>query len=339
MYQKLFLLLIVFTLSLRPGLYAQDVHFSQFETSSLFMNPALTGDYHGDWRIGTIYRNQWRSVADPFESNLFYFDRHFYLYSKQINIGVVGIHDVSGVAKLTNDKVYLSISHTVQNGRSAINIGIQPGLAIKYFDVQNLTFPSQYDNSIGHFNNELDNFERGFDNTSVSYLDIGAGLSWSMNLPKIRPSVGFAIFHLNQPNESFNSQESKLSIRQVIHGNVLFRLKENRYLKPSFVLNAQNKANSILIGADVGKKYNNRSNKIKELFGGIYLRSGFSRNYDAIIPMAGFQYKNVRIGMSYDVNISSLNIASESRGAFELSLIYTALSTVPKHSTIPCERY
>ena len=42
---------------------SQDLHFTQFQFAPLTVNPALAGAYYGSYRIGGIYRDQFRSVA------------------------------------------------------------------------------------------------------------------------------------------------------------------------------------------------------------------------------------------------------------------------------------
>ena len=44
------------------AVFAQDLHFSQFQASPLNHNPALTGIFNGDKRFSASYRNQWFSV-------------------------------------------------------------------------------------------------------------------------------------------------------------------------------------------------------------------------------------------------------------------------------------
>ena len=318
---------------------AQDMHFSQFSTPASFLNPALTGDFYGDWRAGIIHRDQWRSIADPFVTSLGFFDRQFYLYSKRINAGIILAQDRSGRAALTNSKAYLNLSYHIESGASTLMLGLQPGMVFKYYDDSRLTFPSQWDQSVGYFNGQLDDLESGFNTRSIQYFDLGAGINWTMKLPGIRPSIGFAISHINGANESFNGETSKLKPRQVIHANARVKLSKNRYLFPEISMSGQNKANAFLGGVSYGKKFPGREVTISELFCGISIRSGFERNMDAIIPMIGMRHGHWRTAISYDVNISNLQLATESKGAFEVSLIYTALSTVPKHAAIPCERY
>ncbi len=71
------LLVLMFTVAT----YAQDIHFSQYSASPLTLNPALTGNFNGFYRVSGIYRNQWPKLtskfvtysvsADIFEPNLY----------------------------------------------------------------------------------------------------------------------------------------------------------------------------------------------------------------------------------------------------------------------------
>ncbi len=45
-------------------LQAQDVHFSQYYTFAQALNPALTGNFDGSYRVALIYRNQWSSFLN-----------------------------------------------------------------------------------------------------------------------------------------------------------------------------------------------------------------------------------------------------------------------------------
>jgi hypothetical protein len=42
-----------------------------------------------------------------------------------------------------------------------------------------------------------------------------------------------------------------------------------------------------------------------------------------VVAMVGVDYKHIRLGLSYDINTSSLNSASNGKGGFEISLTYT----------------
>ncbi len=60
-----YLLLITYYLSLAASLHAQDPAFSQFFSSPLNINPALTANINSDWRVISNYRSQWMATGDP----------------------------------------------------------------------------------------------------------------------------------------------------------------------------------------------------------------------------------------------------------------------------------
>jgi hypothetical protein len=68
-------------------------------------------------------------------------------------------------------------------------------------------------------------------------------------------------------------------------------------------------------------------------------RDGFKRNPDAGIVTAGINYSHYTIGFSYDITFSQLKTAVDSKGAFEIALIYKAKNTRLSKKAIPCERY
>ena len=56
------LLIIILAVIGSFSLSAQDIHFSQFYSSPLNLNPALTGVMNSSVRLVGNYRNQWASV-------------------------------------------------------------------------------------------------------------------------------------------------------------------------------------------------------------------------------------------------------------------------------------
>ena len=59
---------------------------------------------------------------------------------------------------------------------------------------------------------------------------------------------------------------------------------------------------------------------------------------DALIPYVGLDYSDFSLGITYDVNVSSLQTASQSRGGIEISLIYIKKRSNGQHG-IPCPRF
>jgi hypothetical protein len=54
---------------------SQDAHLSMYDAAPLFLNPALTGVFEGNWRLHAQYRTQWKSVNyKPYNSALISLD-------------------------------------------------------------------------------------------------------------------------------------------------------------------------------------------------------------------------------------------------------------------------
>jgi hypothetical protein len=63
------------------------------------------------------------------------------------------------------------------------------------------------------------------------------------------------------------------------------------------------------------------------------------RTKDAIYPSIGLDYNELNVGFSYDINTSDLKRASNSRGAYEISLTYIIKKVKPLPVHPPCPVY
>ena len=77
----------------------------------------------------------------------------------------------------------------------------------------------------------------------------------------------------------------------------------------------QHKFQEIIFGGS-GKYHLNNGN-YKAVYAGIWYR-----NSDASYLTLGLDYGNFHFGASYDLNLSSLEVASNHRGGFEFAIIY-----------------
>jgi hypothetical protein len=78
---------------------AQDIHFSSINANPMFINPASTAVMNSTFRISTIYRNQWSSVSDGYNTFISSFEIQPYVSnddSKGIGLGVMFMSDVAG---------------------------------------------------------------------------------------------------------------------------------------------------------------------------------------------------------------------------------------------------
>lgn len=328
------LVLVLFFLSAK----SQDIHFSQFYASPLTLNPANTGNYTGDWRVMNSYRRQWKAITTPFLTNAIAYDRQFYVYNENISGGLLVVSDKSGDALLKVNKFFVSGAYHKSINGHYFHAGYQVGYVQKSFSIDNLTFPDQYDNEIGHFNADLPHNEI-VASEQLGYMDMNAGLAWGKRFNKFSLEAGLALFHLTTPKESFFSNENTLTTRKVLTLGGKVDLNKKLFLMPHVLLMGTTKATDYLAGANLGYKL--PLNKIRALsvFAGAMTRDGIDRNTDAFAVIAGVNFKGLDLGFSYDYNISELHVASDYLGGFEISIIYTSLSTVLQKVSIPCDRY
>ncbi|MBI5218937.1 MAG: PorP/SprF family type IX secretion system membrane protein [Bacteroidia bacterium] len=338
--KKYFLLVFLAVLMLvRKNSFSQDIHFSQFYAAPLALNPALTGYCNGDWRAMGIYRSQWKSISVPYITQSLGFDHQWYIYTENFSWGINYINDKSGNIDLVANKFYLSFAyHKKLADFNSLHFGIQAGYVMKSYSLSGQTYPAQWDITIGQFNSNLLSNEPG-STEQPSYFDLNAGALWSKKFKRFEPQVGFAMYHLTQPKESYLSSNNQLPMRQVFHIEVKFNITKQFYAAPkALFMNMQN-ANDIVAGANIGYVLPANFLKLNSFWIGSYARNGYNRNMDAVFFVAGLNYHDFDIGFSYDLNISELKAATQSRGAFEISVIYTAPSTITPNKAIPCDRY
>jgi type IX secretion system PorP/SprF family membrane protein len=301
-------------------LQAQDLHFSQFFNSPLTTNPANTGFIpDADYRLGVHYRNQWSTVMTvPYKTSSVFADAQLFrdkLQTGWLGIGGVLLSDVAGSGSLRSTKIYGSVAYHQMLGLSSlVSAGFNVGWANKRIDQSKLKFPDQFD---GKF------FDNPFTavslvNTSVSYLDVQAGMNYAYFPDEnIYINAGYSIHHVNRPKETFfndNTNAGRIPIRHIGFLNAILKVNDRVIINPNAYFTTQAKASELVVG--LNGNYNLSETGDKQLVAGLYYRFG-----DAIAPMVGFELKNTKFTFSYDATLSSLNKFNGTRGALELSII------------------
>tara|TARA_R110002049_G_scaffold298444_1_gene488161 strand:- start:370 stop:1401 length:1032 start_codon:yes stop_codon:yes gene_type:complete len=329
--------LLLFLLSFAP-VKAQDVHLSQPFMNPLLLNPAQTANGDADWRLMANYRSQWRSLGAPFLSNIIGGDKKLVVLNQDIGVGGLILYDKSGDGNLTNFSSGLSAAYEKQLGRTKIRGGVRGAYVLQQFDLAQLTFPEQYDRTQGGFNQQLSNAE-SFAGQTNSYIDVTVGLLAEHPISKkLTVGVGITNYHLNQPVESFLSDNNRRKALYNYQGFAYYRYTERILIKPYLVYSFISKASQLLIGSDVNYTLTSQPQNIEYWVGGISARSGFNRNFDAVVLKAGLGFKRLEVGVSYDFTLSSLRQVADYRGALEFGVILRGPSSILPFKTIPCER-
>ena len=126
--------------------------------------------------------------------------------------------------------------------------------------------------------------------------------------------LGSSYYHFNRPNEAISTEDNRLSPRLSIHGGFNFPVNEwNRvYLSGLYMQSAI--TTEKMLGTVLESLVRTDQYETK-LFFGLYYRMS-----DAFIPYLGLSNERFQIGVSYDVNVSSMKVATRSRGGGEISL-------------------
>src|ERR1035437_664121 len=242
----------LFILVLSLKINAQDFHLTQYDAFPLYLNPALTGNYLGedaDYKINAVYRSQWRSmIKQPFTTYGVSYDQPY----KKFGIGAYIINNRAGVAKYNTLNFQLSGSYFITDPKRSphlLNVGLQMGLFYKSFNQNNVLFESQYDNSTGSLNPNIasgENFER----TSLVKFDanIGVFYKYKEDNKKFAPFLGFSVFHLSKPSESFSAEKNKVPMRFIVDAGCDFKINDKLKVTPTILYINQAKASDLTIG-------------------------------------------------------------------------------------------
>ncbi len=332
----LFLLMTVKWLS------AQDIHFSQYYNSPLTTNPALTGVSGGDIRFGGLYRSQWNSANSPFRTAQVGADKKFYTMAHTkwwFSGGINVFYDRAGDANIENTNVQLSGSFTrMLDRQNFMTIGVGVGFGQRNFDFGNLTFDDQWDGAVFDPSRAIN---ESFDDTNLMYPDFGAGFNWRgqgnkfMGKERTKIDLGAAAYHLNRPNQSFNkSDKSRLPVRMSVYLLPIFQLNKDGDLVGHATYQMQGKYREALAGA--GYRYHISTKRAKE----IAVQLGFSFRFnaigDAFIPAAELHYRQLMVGLSWDVNVSDFSAATNRNGGPEIAIRYIIKKVYPLRAFKAC---
>lgn len=319
---------------------AQDLHFSQYFNAPLLTNPANTGfEPDADYRVGINYRNQWSGVLNnPYKTMSAWGDAQLFnnrFENGWMGAGLVLLKDVAGSGNLSSTKVYGSVSyHQLVGLNSLISGGFGLGAVNKRIDVAKLTFNSQWN---GKFFDVTIPSNEVFKSSSVWYFDLNAGLNYAV-FPSDNAYIntGISVDHINMPSESFFSNEdadTKVPMRFNVFLNGSFKLNNQWIVNPNVYFSMMSKSTEIVGGLNA--HYNLSGDGNMQLIGGLYYRAK-----DAIIPMVGLTISGISATVSYDATSSSLGTASQTLGAYELSITKVGLfSEYGKNVKCPSVRF
>jgi len=292
-----------------------DPHFSQIYAYPLWLNPALTGVFDGDARFTANFKDQWTGITNGYQTGAVSAD---YKATEKVSLGLNLINQVAGSANFDYFAAYGTFGYGVAisgDGTKKLHFGLQVGFIDRSFSPGMLQFDGQYNPLIGYDPN-ISSGENFLASDAIIF-DSGAGIYYedASAGDKVQLFGGASIFHINGAPDPFAAPGTKtvLPVRYNIHGGVKIMASESLNITPNviYVRQQQNQIRAADIYAELKSKDDNSL-----IFGAMY------RWDDAVVASFGFHIKSTVLGISYDINTSPLNMATNGRGGLELSLNY-----------------
>ncbi len=325
---------------------AQDVHFSQYFTSPLTLNPAMTGLVNKDFRVAGNYRTQWSSITNnPYETFTVSADgsmfKNTFKNGDAMGVGLMFLNDKAGAGQLSNQTLGFSLAYHHALGVQKdqyISLGVQTYFVDRNIDINKLIFGSQFDPVSGTTTGPSG---ETFNTDQEGYTDFNAGAMYTGRVndhATIYGGVGF--YHITNPSFSFLNGENRINSRYSIYFGGSVDITDYTVFYGSANFQNQGSQNEFLLGGAAGFVLN--PNHDREDENQVFYLGAWYRYRDAIIPYAGLELKNITVGFSFDATVSGLAQATNNNGAMEVSLIYSGLypkSAPKKKYNFACPKF
>lgn len=340
---------------------AQDPHFSQFYMTPVYLNPALTGAFDGNYRITALFRGQWgeilRSESVPmyrtYTASVDFRTAKGFKKGDAFGFGASFMGDQAGESKFGFNSGGISLAYHLaldQRAENYLVAGFSSSIYQQTIDFSRLQFGSQWDGQ--GYNALLPTNEFLVDNRFL-YWDVNAGLLWYMKLGRKGRSniyLGASAYHLNRPAISFLGDKNvRMNMKFVGHGGIRFPLKGRFDLQPKFIVMSQGKSIETILAADFRILFEERYPQGDHFrIGAMFRMVGGDPNApwrdkrlnpESVILNAGVNWNGIDLGVAYDINVSQLISGSRSRGGFEVGLAYVGKWKKRGPTTIYCPRF
>lgn len=336
-------ILITLIFLIKDKSIAQDIHFSQFSETPILRNPALAGLFSGDLRIQAVFRNQWNSVTVPFQTTSLNAEYKLPVGNGDdfLTLGGAVLYDKAGTIGLTATNVLpvLNYHKSLSAEKNMyLSAGFAAGIVQRKLDFSKITTNNQYNGT--NYDPTLDRGE-ALANNNFLYFDGGAGISFNSQIGENADNnmyFGVAYHHFNPSAKVsfYNSSDVQLIPKWVFSAGLKMSVNDDAYVTFHGDYSKQGSSSEMIGGMLYSLKLDDPTEPHYVISGG-----GFFRWKDAFIPVVKIEVSPLTFAISYDVNVSQLKAASQSRGGFEVSLSYQKFVDGNKSSreAVRCPRF
>ncbi len=317
--------------------FAQDRHFSQFYSSPLTLNPALTGAFDGKYRVGSNYRDQWRDLLEqPYQTFSFGSDLRLDApfaprgSNDKFGVGLLFFRDIVNTLDFSTTQIAISTAYhkslSSLDNAQYLSLGFQAGLTQRNVNYDALTFQDQWNGVTGY---TLPRGERLPEN-NFGYMDLSVGLNYSVVFaPKTSLFIGTALHHFNRPNVAFfkgdaiPAQPLLPRISAQVAGQFPINPSHTITMSPRVLFSSQGPHLEVNVGTNFRAIFDNTYGTAVHFGSWVRpVKSDDGINFDALVFTMGLELNNILLGFSYDISLPNIQRYNRSANTFEISLIY-----------------
>ncbi|MBK8519102.1 MAG: PorP/SprF family type IX secretion system membrane protein [Saprospiraceae bacterium] len=345
--------LVIFSLQVA---FTQELHYSYYHFTPLNVNPANAGAFSGSYRISGIFSDKQAAITSrPFRTFTLSADAPIVRgIRKQDWIGIGIEMDVVGKSGLNLDALDRTDFPGDATGSTQswtfMKIGAAYHLSLDKKQTNIITLGAQFINGSRDFNrlNQKDgrvNVQTGYPDLDIEYFnkgnssgsgstggssnridynpykDLSVGFLYNARRKNSDLKLGFAAEGLLNPAVGFNSRGTNKDSLETkyfglnIHGSYEMTVNKKTQVIPAIYYYSLGPANALNVNTHVWYKVDPE----KDFRAGAGLGL---RNLRAAIIYLGAEFKDLKVGLAYDIAISSATIGSRSVGGFELCASY-----------------
>lgn len=311
---------------------AQGLHFTYHEFAPVSLSPALIGDFEGTARLAGVVRDQGRSIAGSgaYSNVTLGVDINLpFGFRKQDWISgaiVMNAYDRAGAGKQGETGQHIGLAyHLGLNGsnKSYLTIGAKFINASKKISAEGLNFISDVSGQTSQFIRDTEYLDMTESDITGGYRDLEMGVAIKLANKANYNKFGFSIGNILNNDRSIGSSgqgntggdDLGLSIVGFYEGR--FLMNKTTDFKPALLFRNMGVYKEFQMHGTVGYLINPEKELV--LRGGLGARIASSSDVQILL---GAEIKDISVGLSYDLNISGLNKATNTFGGLELGLIY-----------------
>lgn len=340
--------------------WAQELHYSYYHFTPLNVNPANAGSFSGSYRINGIFSDKQAAFTPrPYRTTTLSADAPIIRgIRKQDWIGIGIEMDVIGNSGLFVGKENETTPNTVASGSTQqwtfMKMGGAYHLSLDKKQTSVITLGAQYSTGSRDFRklSDLDGRvgpQTGFPDLDIltfnngptrgggsggssqvkdpneiqfnRYKDLSVGLLYNKKAKGTDLRLGLAMEGLLRANIGFQNRNVRSDSVETkylgmnIHGSYSYMMNKKTEIIPAFYYYSLGPAWALNLNAHAWYKVN----EDKDFRAGAGLGM---RNVRAAIVYLGAEFKDIRVGLAYDLTLSTAVLADRTVGGFELCASY-----------------